>query len=347
VNDETSSEDLTILATLAALERGDAPGGGAHPAAAPAPGDTADTREEMLARLYNEVLGLLPYELAPVAPAPAVKARLMATVVGDETQPSAAALAAATAVPSQAALPLQPVPPRRPALPTPLAPQRPPAMGRPSGVSPAPSRPATQEEPFWRPSVARAASAPRRPNRWPLGLAASLAFLLLGLSGWLFFEMNQAHETIARLNQDLEARRSLPGGAPRSPGDALDMREKLALVTSPRVELSALRPDGPAPSQPYARGMLFVAADHQHWYLSVQGLRPVGSGKAYKLWFVADRGMVDAGSFIIDPKNPIELSSKEMPAGTKAAVITLEDDPRAPAPAGPTVLRGGPMTPLT
>jgi hypothetical protein len=93
--------------------------------------------------------------------------------------------------------------------------------------------------------------------------------------------------------------------------------------------------------------MLFVAADHQHWYLALQGLRPVGSGKAYKLWFVADQGMVDAGSFTIDPKAPIELSSKQMPAGTKAAIITLENDPHAPAPTGPAILRAGPMAPIT
>ena len=37
--------------------------------------------------------------------------------------------------------------------------------------------------------------------------------------------------------------------------------------------------------------------------------------------------MVDAGSFTVDPKAPIELSSKQMPAGTKAAIITLESDP--------------------
>ena len=212
-----------------------------------------------------------------------------------------------------------------------------------AAVAPPPTspRPATQEMPFWRPTSARSASAPRRPNRWPLALAAALAFLALGVAGWMFYQMQRGQQTIAALRQQIEAQRTVRAG------DELDNREKLGLVTSPSVLVAALRPDGQAPSQPYAHGMLFVGADHQHWYLALQGLRPAGSGQAYKLWFVADRGMVDAGSFTIDPKLPMELSSKQMPAGTRAAVITLENDPRAPAPTGPPVLRAGPMAPIT
>jgi hypothetical protein len=229
---------------------------------------------------------------------------------------------------------------------TPQMPQMPQMPQRPTPAQvavpapPAAAKPPTQEMPFWRPTSARSASAPRRPNRWPLALAASLAFLALGVAGWMFYEMQRGQQTIATLRQQLAAQRT--GRA----GDALDNREKLGLVTSPSALVAALRPDGQAPSQPYAHGMLFVAADHQHWYLALQGLRPVGSGKAYKLWFVADQGMVDAGSFTIDPKLPIELSSKQMPAGTRAAIITLENDPKAPAPTGPPVLRAGPMAPI-
>jgi hypothetical protein len=344
VNEETSPEDLTILAALATLEPLDE-----------TPGGTPDTRpahvsdtSEMLARLYREVLGLLPLELEPIAPAPGIKARMMATIRGDETQPAPAAEPAVAApspappAPVRTAPPLAPVPMVIP-VPAPTAPTPPmPRMASPAReAAPTPPKPPTQEMPFWRPTSARSASAPRRPSRWPLALAASLAFLLLGAAGWMYYQMQQGQQTIATLRQQLETQRAA------RPGDALDNREKLGLVTSPSALVAALRPDGQAPSQPYAHGMLFVAADHQHWYLALQGLRPVGSGKAYKLWFVADQGMVDAGSFTVDPKAPIELSSKQMPAGTKAAIITLENDPRAPAPTGPPVLRAGPMAPMT
>jgi hypothetical protein len=370
MNEETSPEDLTILASLATLEPLDETPGGTPDAR---PAHVSDT-SEMLARLYREVLGLLPLELEPIAPAPGIKARMMATIRGDETQPAPAvepaALAPAPPAPARPAPPAAPVAPRvpvaspapavvqagaSPSAPTPPLPRTAPmspippipqvpapsqAAVPPPAVPRTPTQEPTQEMPFWRPTSARSASAPRRPNRWPLALAASLAFLALGAAGWMFYQMQRGQQTIASLRQQIEAQRTVRAG------DELDNREKLGLVTSPSVLVAALRPDGQAPSQPYAHGMLFVGADHQHWYLALQGLRPAGSGQAYKLWFVADQGMVDAGSFTIDPKLPIELSSKQMPAGTKAAIITLENDPKAPAPTGPAVLRAGPMAPM-
>ena len=98
--------------------------------------------------------------------------------------------------------------------------------------------------------------------------------------------------------------------------DSLDMRQKFELVTSPTVAVSALRPMGAPPLQPEARGLLFVAANHQHWYISLKGLQPQ-AGKVYKLWFVADQGMVGASAFPARSGAPIELSSRQMPAGTK------------------------------
>jgi hypothetical protein len=74
--------------------------------------------------------------------------------------------------------------------------------------------------------------------------------------------------------------------------------------------------------------------------MALQGLQPVQPGKTYKLWFVATAGTVDAGSFSAQPGAPVELSSQHMPAGTKGVLVTLENDPRATAPAGPEILRG-------
>jgi len=317
VNGETTtSEDLMILAAVEALETGtDAPNSS---------GDAArpDEAAETLARLYNEVLGLIPFELEPVAPSPAARARLMARIAGeiagDETQP-------APPEPPRAAAPAPvPVtPPRQPVPPTGevrVQPQRPAMVGR-------------------------------RRSRWPLTLAASLAVLALGLSSLLYYKWQQDRETIARLNQELTEERSRAAGAfaqvRKMQSDSLDMRQKMELVTSPTVAVSALRPMGAPPLQPAARGLLFVAADHQHWYLSLKGLQPPEAGKVYKLWFVADQGMVGVSAFPARSGVPIELSSQEMPAGTRAAMITLENDPLAPAPTGPEVLRAGPVSPIS
>ena len=119
-------------------------------------------------------------------------------------------------------------------------------------------------------------------------------------------------------------------------------------MTSPAVLVSPMRPvDGRASrrSSPGARGVLFVAADHQHWYMTLRGLQPAAAGQAYKLWFVADTGAVSAGSFTAQPGAPIELSSQHMPAGTKGVMVTLEDDAQAPAPSGPEILRAASFYP--
>jgi hypothetical protein len=294
---ETSSEDRAILAVVEPLGlRTDTP------SALPRPDDATET----LDRLYTEVLGLLPFDLEPVAPSPEVRHRLMAAIHGDETQP-AAALAPILAPP-------RPTQEPRPPRPAPVAPQSAAAARRP---------------------------APRR--RWPLALAATLCALLLGLSAWLSLRMGEQQRTIAQLEEELATQRMRAEQAAaevrRVRATALDLREKFALVTSPAVEVSPMRPAGAPPLQPGARGVLFVAADHQHWYLSLEGLPPAEAGKTYTLWFIADQGLVSAGSFTARPGEPVELSSKTMPAGTRQAVVTLEDDPAAATPTGPEVLR--------
>jgi anti-sigma-K factor RskA len=292
-NGEPSSEDLTILAAIESLERGTgsfrAPRG--------------DEAAETLARLYTEVLGLLPYELAPVEPAPEVRKRLLDAIHGDETQPAAPPVTAA--VPPRAAAEVRPL------------------------------------RPVSAPPVAAARRRPAR--RWPLALAATLCLALLGLSAWLYLQLGQQRQTIARLQDELIAEKNRAeeavAAARRSQSSDQDLRQTLALITSRAVQVSPMRPAGAAPPQPGARGVLFVAADHQHWYLSLEGLQPAEPGRAYKLWFVADAGMVSAGSFTARPGAPVELSSETMPAGTKGAVVTMENDPNAAAPAGPEVLR--------
>jgi hypothetical protein len=293
VNQEPHPEDQAILAVLDALD--------SAPGEAPAP--RGDETAETLARLYTEMLGLIPAELDPVEPAPAVKDRLMAIVRGEE--PRAAA----------------PVP-------APLPPPRPSGEVR----APAPVTPIPQPR---RPAV--------RPSRWPLALAATLALLFLGLSAWLYTGLVQQEETIARLTREMETQKQRADQAAAEMEQArarmTRMREHFSVVTSPAVEVSPMRPAGGAPVQPNARGMLFVAADHQHWYLSLEGLEPAGGNRVYMLWFEADQGSVLAGSFTAEPGVPIELSSKEMPAGTKGVMVTLETDPQAATPGGPEVLR--------
>jgi hypothetical protein len=319
-------EDRTILAAVEALESGsDALGGRPRT-------DLDDTTEETRARIYTETLGLIAYELEPVQPSPGVRARLMAVIQGgqgDETQDV-----------REPAPPTEPEPIRLtslpPAGPAPVREVAPPAP---------PVRPVTSEIP--RPPRPTSFTPPprrvRRPSRWPLALAATLAFLFAGLSGWLYTQLDQQRDTIDALGQQLDREHSRVESAVRqarrAEADALSMREKFALVTSPAVEASPMRPAGNAPLQPAARGVLFVASDHQHWYLCLHGVEPAPEGKTYKLWFMADGIPVSGGTFTAQPGAPVELSSKQMPVGTNGVMVTMEADPEAQKPAGPEVLK--------
>ncbi|HSK80444.1 MAG TPA: anti-sigma factor [Thermoanaerobaculia bacterium] len=317
MNQEPHPEDQTILSVVDALDG--APGG--------APGPRGDDTAETLARLYTEVLGLIPFELSPEEPDPAVKDRLMAIVRGEEPK-AAAPEPVPEPVPVPAPVAAAAPAPVAAAAPAPLPPPRPSGEVR----VPAPVTPIPQPR-----------RAVVRPSRWPLALAAALALLFLGLSAWLYTGLVQQGETIARLTREMETQKRRADQAAAEMEQARArmnrMREHFSVVTSPAVEVSPLRPAGETPVQPNARGMLFVAADHQHWYLSLEGLEPAGPGRAYKLWFEADQGTVPAGSFTAEPGAPIELSSKEMPAGTRGVMVTLETDPQAAAPTGPEVLR--------
>jgi hypothetical protein len=114
------------------------------------------------------------------------------------------------------------------------------------------------------------------------------------------------------------------------------MKTNFALVTAPEVTIRPLHPVG-EPSR--ARAMLFVAPDHQHWYMAVHDLPPAAPGRDYQLWWVAGEGMVSGGTFDTRPGEKMELSSETMPADTRDVVITLEAEGGAPAPTGPEILR--------
>jgi hypothetical protein len=309
VNQEVSSEDRTILAALESLERGSG-----EPPVPDEPGNTSDETAEMLARLYTEVLGLLPAELEPVAPRPEGRARLLAAVSG-EPKP--------VPVPDPAT---QEIAPRSAPQPEPVA--RPAVVSREMPAAPA-SPP---------PRRAMAVTPPRR--SWPLALAASLALVLGGLCGWLLQQRAAQDVTIETLRAELEGERRKAEQAVAEMSQVSQrmerMRTNFALVTAPAVTVSPLHPVG-EPSR--ARGMLFVAPDHQHWYMAVHDLPPAAPGRDYQLWWVADGGTFSGGTFDTRPGERMELSSETMPENTRDVWITLEAEGGAKTPTGPQVLR--------
>jgi hypothetical protein len=297
VSQETSTEDLTILAAIETLERG------ADLSVAERP--RGDETAETLARLYTEVLGLLPSALAPVAPGSAARERLLAAI--------------------GAAPPARAPEPRPAPVPTPAA----------STAITESLRPAPRVAP---------GPIPRRHSRWPLALAATLALAFAGTSVWLWQLQQQQSAEIAQLRQEAADQRQIATRATRDAEEGRQartemekMRDQFALVTSPAVEVLPLRPV--ASGETAARGMLFVAPDHQHWYLSVEGLPPAPGTGVYKLWWVTGEGPQDAGSLVAQSGEKVQMSSDQMPAGITEVMVTFEPTPGSVRPSGPPILR--------
>jgi hypothetical protein len=333
VSEEYSLEDqavvaaLATLATPAALEPSAAPAVASEPLTPQDAGTAPDSdgeKRETLTRLYQELLGLVPAALPPLLPRPEVKRRLMAAIAG--LRP---AQAVSSATPDEAAVP------------------QPPPFPHAAGVAARSEvRPAAVADPAAAPAAASAslppAPAAKKAGRGWMALAATLLLALAGTCGWLYRGLLD-QETIARLRVERNLARQQAGRVrsrlERRTADLAALRDNVAVATSPAVEVCALRPIAPAvPEASGASGVIFVAADHQHWYLSLHGLQPAGPGKVYQLWFMGDQGPVSGGTFSAITGATSELGSAHMPAGIKEVKVTLESGAGSATPSGPEVL---------
>jgi hypothetical protein len=178
-------------------------------------------------------------------------------------------------------------------------------------------------------------------RRWALRLAASLALALAGFSGYQAVQMSGQRATIDQLARRLEEVEARTPTVASMRDQLAEMRSRLAFVSERGVEICALRPMAAESREANSRGVLYVAADHQHWYLTIDGLVPCKEGRSYQLWFVPEDGEpVSAGTFDVGEGVRVELSSKTMPAATRAVTVTLEPAGGSQAPTGPAVLYG-------
>ena len=266
------TEDRVVEDLLDRLNRDVVPADPAHEAEA-----------RQLTREYTELLGLIPFELEPMAPPLGSKDGLMQTLRGDQSAPSA---------------PTEPV------------------------------------------EVVRLPA-----SRWlklALPLAASIAIALLGVVGWQTFQMEDQAATIEGLSERLsQVNVEKANQLAEFQVNLERMQEQLALVTSQGVEVCALRPKSLEAANTGARGTLFVASDHQHWYLRIDDLEPCPQGRSYQLWFVkADGKSVDGGILEIERGVELEVTADSMPDGTVAVNVTLEPAGGSETPSGPSILYG-------
>ena len=234
-------------------------------------------------REYTELIGLIPYELEPMAASPAAKQRLLQTIQGKR---------AAATIESE---------------------------------------------------VAEVVEVPR--STWgsrAFPLAATIAILLLGIVGWQSYEMTNQDRAIVDLTDHLsQVNIERTAEVAQFEKSMQQMQDQLALVTSKGVEVCTLKPQAAQAAESGARGTLYVASDHQHWYLRIEDLLPCPKGRAYQLWFMMPDGTaVDGGLLEVEHGAKLEVTSDTMPAGAVAVNITLEPAGGSEAPSGPSILYG-------
>ncbi len=290
---ESDIDDAVILEWLEAADLDRVPGSDAlAPSDRPSgrPDNEAGSREDRLRREYLEVLGLLPYELEPVAPAAETKQRILAAVGGSSTE-----------------------------------------EGRPASG----------------PRVARGPRVVAPGGRgWLLPLAASLALVLMAVSGWLVLQVRAQRVLIADLSARLDQGRSTEAALVASRGMLAEARSRLDMMTAPGTQFCALRP----PEGSLASGALGVVVMHpagEDWFLRIEGLEPCSQGRKYVVWFSTESGEVPGPVFAVkNSGETVELSLTDQPPGIEAIMITLEADPTPQAPSMKPLLFGDERTQL-
>ena len=246
-----------------------------------------------LVREYTELLGLLPYELAPEVPPPHLKEAILARAAGSS---EASRQEPASGVPPEGgASPVVPF-------------ERPAARETPS------------RSPIWRFAQAAVLAA------GILGLGYLSA--TVRQQSQQIVQLNSQLES-STLGQDevLRVRDEV-----RTLRSRLNMVTNVARQAYHLRTVSTGRPAAMKPGKdpaPQPEGIVYVCGAHQLWYLSLRGLEPAAAGGEYHLWFMTKDGKVDGGVLDVRPGAPSEMEAQSMPAGTHGFEVTLEtpDEP--------------------
>ena len=305
-DDPRTREERAAERVLGALEASRLPGAaGAVDAGAGEP----DGPDELLGRLYTELLGVVPLALDERPPAPGLRQRVLAAASDEATLDAVATRGgevedgAAGLEDRRAAAAFPPAAPPRAVVPHRLA----------------------------------AAAA-----------ALALALVGLGVfAGWLHGRLDVQERTIADLRSSLEETERRADALAAAQDDLerrrLDLASQLALVSTPGVEVCPLRPVGET-AEDDALGLLFLSNAQREWYVRVARLDPPPEGRVYVLWFQMDGDRyVSAGRLEPGAGETIGLSGTEMPTPDEmtGAAVTLERaGPPPDRPAGPVVLFG-------
>ena len=287
---------------LLALEAVGALGGGERASLDEHLGSCAECRDEL--RELADAAASLAYTVAPVAPPPGLRARLLEQVRAAGAREIAVAPSEAEDASREAGG------------------ARRPADGR-------EARADLRGFSLWQLLAGRPA----------LGFgaaAAALAVVLLGATTLALWSRNQSLSAeVARLYDRLRATEVEMAGQREQLASARDVSELLA---APGVRVAELAGKKPAPQ---ARATL--AYDHStgRAVIMATGLPPCPPGHEYQLWLIAGNKPLPGGTFKTDAEGRARMADR-LPTGFSAPAfaVTLEREGGVPAPEGDIYLHG-------
>lgn len=210
-------------------------------------------------------------------------------------------------------------------------------------ATPAPVQPLTEHPRFiqrHRGEHQAATSAPvagRRRFRTLLA-AAVVAFLMVGMAGWFYVQLDQQHSMVESLQAELASTNSRLEELTEGRQDVLAALRGMSLLPDQPIEVCQLRPPGDSPT-PGAHGKLVLAKANDRWWIAVRDLEPVSGDQIYVLWFLNDNQPVKRVNLGRGDRE-VEINASGVPAFMTAAAITVEDSLDTIRPTGPQVLYG-------
>ena len=300
-------EDRLILALLEASE-------GANPETLEALQEDSDE-----GRAYTELLGLIPRELPPTTPSPEIKKRLMAAVSEGRARYNDATSGEEPSVGEV----------------VPLRSRRPQGDAATRVMADRPARRTSRKATSWK-GTERAVSADRFRS---FLVAAVIAFMMIGVSGWFYLQLQEQRETVAQLHEELRATNLRLEELDAGRRDVVASLRDVGMMPPEPVMWCPLRPSGEEPPQPYAHGSLLLAMHQGRWSVRIHNLEPAAAGKVYVLWFLDEEAPLKKVNLGRGDR-PVQISATGVPQPMTAAAVTLEPSMDITEPTGPRVLYG-------
>jgi hypothetical protein len=177
-------------------------------------------------------------------------------------------------------------------------------------------------------------------NRFPSFLAAAvIALLMIGVCGWFYVQLQRQRETVARLQEDLEATHVRLEELDDVRRDLVASLRDVGMMPADPVQWCPLRPAGEDPAQPDAHGSLLLVKDHGSWSVRIHHLEPAAADGVYVLWFLDEEAPLKKIRLGRGDR-PVQISATGIPARMTAAAVTLEASIDTSEPSGPRILYG-------